>query len=141
MQEQTLFIRKKISGSKENPITYLQLAYSYRNKEGKPRQKILCTLGREDELIDRGIVASLAEKFAALSKQLIVLNKDNDSIKETYLLGPILVLEKMWKMLGLEKKLESVKSKSNLEFDFEKAVKLMIFNRLIDPKSKLGAIN
>jgi transposase len=136
-----MFIRKKVSGSKDNPITYLQLAYSYRNKEGKPRQKILCTLGKEDDMIDKGIAASLAQKFAALSKELIVLNKNNDSITDTTILGPILVLEKMWKIMGLQNKLEQVKSENNIEFDFEKAVKLMIFNRLIDPKSKLGVID
>ena len=137
-QEKTMFIRRKISGSKNNPIVYLQLAVSKRNEEGKPRQKILCTLGKEDELIDSGVAASMAKKFADLSKELIVLNKKSDSIEDTYLLGPVLVLEKMWKLLGLQKKLEKVKSENNLEFDLARTVKLMIFNRLIDPKSKLG---
>ena len=133
-----MFIRRKISGSKNNPIVYLQLAVSKRNEEGKPRQKILCTLGKEDELIDSGVAASMAKKFTDLSKELIVLNKKSDSIEDTYLLGPVLVLEKMWKLLGLQKKLEKVKSENNLEFDLARTVKLMIFNRLIDPKSKLG---
>lgn len=133
-----MFIKKTRGGSKDKPIYYLQLAQSYRDKDGKPKHRVLCTLGREEDIINGGLADSLAEKFASLSDKCILLNKEKQCLGSSYLLGPILALEAIWKKLNLQGLFETLRSQSNLNMDLEKAVKLMVLNRLVDPKSKLA---
>ena len=44
-----MFVKRNRGGSKHKPIYYLLIAESYRDK-GKARYRILCTLGRKEEL-------------------------------------------------------------------------------------------
>ena len=133
-----MFIRRTRGGSKQNPIYYLQLVQSYRDEQGRPRQKVLCTLGREDEIINSDLPEKLAKKFAALKDTLIILDKNEEALGDTKLLGPILALEAVWKKLGLNKLLAKVQKEYEIRFDLNRAVKLMVLNRLVAPKSKLG---
>jgi transposase len=133
-----LFIRRTIGGSKKNPIPYLQLVRSYRDSSGTPKHQVLCTLGREEDILNSGIAESLAKKFASLSDKLIVIEKAKESFLDTYLLGQILAVESIWKKLNLDETLNRVQSEYEIEFSLSKAVKLMVLNRLIDPKSKLS---
>ena len=50
------------------------------------------------------------------------------------------VIEKLWKELGVDEKLNNVREKYKIKYDFNKAVKLMVLNRLINPKSKLSIL-
>jgi hypothetical protein len=92
-----MFIKRTKGGSKNKPIYYLQLTKGYRDKDGKPRHKVLCTLGREDEIFNNGLMEDLTKKFAQLSDKLIVIEKDKQVLGHSYLLGPVLVLETIWK--------------------------------------------
>ncbi len=65
-----MYIRRTKGGSKKKPIYYLQLVYSYRDKNGKPRQKVLCTLGREDEFINSDMPEKNSLKGSLHSKTL-----------------------------------------------------------------------
>jgi transposase len=133
-----MFIRRVKGGSKNNPIYYLQLVQSYRDKNGKPRHKILCTLGREQDFLNSDLPTSLAKKFAALSKKLILIDKEKDTSFNTYLLGQILALEAVWKKLKLDDLLQKVQAQYQIKFPLNKAVKLMVLNRLCAPSSKLS---
>jgi transposase len=133
-----MFIKKTRGGSKDKPISYLQLAQSYRDKDGKPKHRVLCTLGREDDIINSGLTDSLAEKFASLTDNFILINKQKQCLGSSFLLGPILALEALWKKLNFKGLFQTLGSQYNLSIDFEKAVKLMVLNRLVDPKSKLA---
>lgn len=135
-----MFLKRTTAGSKDNPITYLQLVKSYRDNKGKPRHKILVNLGREDELVNTEMVKTLAEKFASLSKDLILIDKGKEIVADTYMLGGMLALESMWKKLKIDKILAGIKSKHSVEWDFENAVKLMVLNRIFEPKSKLSTM-
>lgn len=133
-----MFIRRTKGGSKDNPIYYLQLAESFRDKNGKPKHRVLCSLGREEDVLNKGLTDDLAQKLASIKNNLILLDKTKQSIGSTFLLGPILALESMWKKLNLKGLLEGVKLQNQTNIDIEKSVKLMILNRLVDPKSKLA---
>jgi len=133
-----MFIKRTRGGSKEKPIYYLQLVQSYRDESGKPKHRVICTLGREEDLINSGTIDSLAQKFADLSDKFILLDKEKDSLGCTYLLGPLLIWDTLWKRLGIEEILNQVKKNYHIQFNFAKAVKLMVFNRLMDPQSKLS---
>ena len=65
-----MFIKRTRGGSKEKPIYYLQLVQSYRDESGKPRHRVICTLGREEDLINSGTIDSLAHKFASYNQKL-----------------------------------------------------------------------
>ena len=51
-----MFIKRTRGGSPQKPIYYLQLAKSYRDRSGKPRHKVIFTLGREEDVVDSNIV-------------------------------------------------------------------------------------
>jgi len=132
-----MFVKRTRGGSKEKPIYYLQIAESYRDK-GKSRHRILFTLGREEELLAKGSIDKLMEKFAALSKQYFLLSKSEDSIRDALIYGPMLVVNFLWRYLQMKPLLEGIQQQYKVEFSLEEAVKLMISNRLINPLSKLA---
>src|SRR4030043_643930 len=135
-----MFIKRTRGGSKNKPIYYLQIVESYREKD-KTRHRVLCTLGKEEDLLAKGIIENLIEKFAALSKQYILVSKLDESIRDTLIYGPMLVVNHLWKQLQMQPLLEGIQQQYKIEFSLEQAVKLMISNRLIDPLSKSAAFN
>src|SRR4030043_2489276 len=135
-----MFIKRTLGGSKNNPSYYLQIVESYREKE-RTRHRVLCTLGREEDLLAKGSIENLIEKFAALSKQYLLVSKSEESIKDALIYGPMLVVNHLWKQLQMQPLLEGLQQPLKIEFSLEQAVKLMISNRLIDPLSKSAAFN
>jgi len=115
--------------------SYYHLVEAYR-QDGKVRQRTLMSLGRvEDNRIE--------ELAAAISKHLETINIFNLSkeidISDTYILGPLLVLERMLETLGIKAVLQSVISQhKRLQFDFEKVVFAQLCSRFIKPVSKLA---
>jgi hypothetical protein len=67
-----MFIRRTKGGSKEKPVYYLQLVHSYRDCNGKPRHKIICNLGREEELLNKAVFDDLVKKFSQFAKKWVV---------------------------------------------------------------------
>ena len=68
--------------------------------------------------------ATLAPKMAQLK---ILCSKDY---------GVRVLLEPLWKQLGLKAMLQVFGMKANIRFDFERVVFGMVLNRLVDPRSK-----
>lgn len=128
-----MFVKYTKSGN----YTYVQLVQSYRDSRGKSRHKVIANLGRKDTLIDKGIVDKVIRSLSKLSKELVILDKAEFNA-ESKILGPILAIESAWKRLKLGSRLTEISDKYKFRFDFNKAVKLMVINRLIDPKSKLA---
>ena len=114
---------------------YYHLVEAYR-EDGKVKQRTLMSLGKvEDNRIE--------ELAAAISKHLETINIFNLSkeidIADTYILGPLLVLEKMLENLGINTALQSVLLQhKRLLFDFEKIVFTQLCSRFIKPVSKLS---
>lgn len=133
-----MFIKRTRGGSPNKPIYYLQLTQSYRDEQGITRHRVLTTLGREDELVNNGSMDALATNISRYCKDLLIINQKKDVPINTYILGPILAFEGIWKELKLEGLMEEVKSRYEIDYDLNKAVKLMVLNRLVKPKSKLG---
>ena len=114
--------------------TYYHLVESYR-LDGKVKHRTLLSLGKAGE--DR-----MDELIAALSKHkeiltILELAKCVD-IKETYILGPLLVLERLFEKSGMNHILESVTAKHpKLEFDLRGLVFTLAAARFVQPGSKL----
>lgn len=115
--------------------SYYHLVESYR-KDGKVLQRTLASLGKVEE-------GKLEELQEAISKYLdtfniITLSKHID-ISKAYILGPLLVLERMFENLGISNAIGHIQSwHEKLSFDLYKTIFSMVTSRFIQPVSKLG---
>ena len=114
--------------------TYYHLVESYR-LDGKVKHRTLLSLGKAGE--DR-----MDELIAALSKHreiltLLELAKSVD-VKDTYILGPLLVLERLFEKSGINHILKSITARHpKLEFDLRGIVFTLAAARFVRPGSKL----
>jgi transposase len=114
--------------------TYYHLVESYR-LNGKVKHRTLLSLGKAGE--DR-----MDELIAALSKHkeiftVLELAKSVE-VKDTYILGPLLVLERLFEKSGINDILETIVSKHpKLEFDLRGLVFTLAASRFVRPGSKL----
>jgi transposase len=120
----------------KNPAgqAYYHLVETYRD-EGKVRQRTLLSLGRVGE--DR-----LEELAAAISKHKDVFTvlelAKQISVDETFILGPLLVLQRMFENSGIDDVLKSLEEKHpKLGFDLRALVFTMVAARFVRPGSKL----
>lgn len=128
-----MFIKVTQSGSRR----YAQLVESFRNEEGNPRQRTVCTLGR---LEDGGEVDTL---IAALQRARGVAATpaplDGLRFTDSRNAGDVWALSELWRSLGFDG-LASAWRHSKTEVDVLGCLRLMVFNRLCDPGSKLGVL-
>lgn len=121
-------------GSKRH---YLQICESKREKD-KVRQKVLCNLGRVEELQD-GKLDGLIRSLAKFSQNVAVVNAAEDLFADwSKEFGPAMVFRKLWEKLGLQAIIESLLSDRSISFDIQEAIFCMVLNRLTEPTSKLG---
>jgi len=115
---------------------YYHLVESYWEKEkGRSRQRVLMSLGKVGE--DR-----IEEAIAALSSHRDVFTimelARSISIDDTYILGPLLVLEKIFERFGINSILdELMKGRPRLELDLKKIIFTLVAARFVKPGSKL----
>ena len=128
-----MFIKVTQTGNRR----YAQLVESFRNEEGKPRQRTLCTLGR----LEAGgevetLIASLqrAQGIAPATSAL-----DGLRFKDSRHAGDIWALSELWRSLGFDD-LALAWRRSKSEVDVLSCLRLMVMNRLCDPGSKLGVL-
>ena len=114
---------------------YYHLVESYRGKDGKARQRTLLSLGRvEDDKLEELAAAIGRHKqlftVLELAKQV--------SVSDTYILGPLLVLRRIFDNSGIDEVLRSVQEKHpRLGFDVRSLVFTMMAARFVRPGSKL----
>jgi transposase len=118
--------------------SYAQLVESYRNEEGKPRQRTVATIGRLDEV--GGAVDSLLNGLLrASARQGTAAKSPQVQFESALALGDVWVLDQLWKELGFDA-LAGVFRKARYTTAVEHALRVMVFNRLCDPESKLGVL-
>jgi transposase len=128
-----MFIKVTQSGARR----YAQLVESFRNVDGKPRQRTVCTLGRlEDGGEVDTLIASLqrARGVAPAASPL-----DGLRFTESRHAGDVWALSELWRSLGFDD-LASAWRRSKTEVDVLACLRVMVFNRLCDPGSKLGVL-
>lgn len=118
----------------KNGQAYYHLVESYR-ENGKVRQRTLLSLGRAGE--DR-----LDELIAAIGKYKDVISTLEAAksvvIDDTFILGPLLILEHMFTRFGIANLLDNIAHKHpQLEFNFPRIIFTLIACRFINPSSKL----
>jgi len=113
---------------------YYHVVESYRS-EGKVKQRVLLSLGREDEGKIQDLTAALSRHSESL--QAILQAKSLD-VKHTYIAGPLLVLERVMQDLGINEIIGKIAVKhERLGFDLLRTLFTLIASRWIKPVSKL----
>lgn len=117
---------------------YVQLAESFRNEAGQSRQRVIANLGRLDEsggqldaLLDALLRAKGRASSAADSPQIV--------FESALGLGDVWALTSLWKEVGFDA-LAGVFRQAHYTTAVEHAIRVMVFNRLCDPDSKLGVL-
>jgi hypothetical protein len=132
-----MFFRSKQSGGRP----YLQLVENER-VGGRVRQKVLASLGRVDELEASGQLARLTESLARLTQELEAVRLASDlEARSARALGGLLMVDRLWRQLGLDTLIRRVARGRQVEFDLEGAVFAMVANRVLEPRSKRGLMS
>ena len=128
-----MFIRRKRSGS----VTYLQVVENHR-EDGKVRQRVVGTLGREDELRNGGQLDGLLASGARFTENaLVLLAHEEGRLEEKtkrHIGGPK-VFGRLWEEMGCAEVIRARASGRHFGFDVERAIFTTVLHRLFDPGS------
>lgn len=118
--------------------TYAQLVESFRDDHGKPRQRTIATLGRVDE--DGGQVDALLNGLLrSKGRPVAIATAPQLRFESALALGDVWALHELWHELGFDR-LAAVFRRARFTTPVEQALRVMVFNRLCDPDSKLGVL-
>jgi transposase len=149
-----MYLRTTRRKNKDGSIVeYYQLAHNERHPDTrKPVARIIHSFGRADEL-DRDQLVRLCNSIARVcglkvidplsdaedTRQKDPLDLPNDlKLIRTVALGCVLVIEALWKRLGIGKELRDICKAKKIKVPYERALLAMVANRLCEPESKLG---
>jgi transposase len=129
-----MYVRVSKSGNR----SYLQIVEGYRDEAGRVKQKVIANLGRLDKMGEKDLSALIhGLQRAAGRPEMLPEPPKFDSSKA---FGDVWVLHQLWHELGLPDALRRALRSSRRQFDAEALVRAMVFNRLIDPTSKIGVV-
>lgn len=132
-----MFYRTKTSGSR----TYLQIVEN-RWEKGRPRQRVIATLGRLDHLQQSGQLDALLASGARFAQSVLLLSahaKGQLPTITTRRIGPALVFQRLWQETGCQSVIRCLLGDRRFEFDVERAVFLTVLHRLFEPGSDRAA--
>lgn len=117
--------------------TYAQLMESFRDASGKPRQRTITTLGRVDE--NGGQVDAVLSTLLRAKGRSADVATPQIRFESALTLGDVWALDQLWRELGFDS-LAGVFRRARYTNPIEQAIRVMVFNRLCDADSKLGAL-
>jgi hypothetical protein len=137
---------KKCVSRKTNRI-YLQISQGYRDKNGKPKAKVVKSIGYLDELQKEyddpiahftEVAKSMTE--AASREKVVTFQIASDALIEKGVsnrknYGHI-VFSKIYHELEIDRFLDNKRRHENFKFNSEAIMRLMVFGRLLYPHSK-----
>ena len=129
-----MFIKLTKSGGR----TYAQLVESFRDEQSRPRQRTLATLGRIDE-VGGQVDALLQGLLRAKGRPAALASPPQVQFESALALGDVWALHQLWHELGFDR-LHAVFRRARYTAPVEQAIRVMVFNRLCDADSKLGAL-
>ena len=131
-----------IKVTRRGPNRYVQLVEAYRDPAGKPKQRTLATLGRLDQLnTELNSVISGLQRVAGQVPNAIAApaSPPTLSFDAARDFGDVYTLTELWNTLGFDG-LRRVFRHTRHSIDVEALIRVMVFNRLCDPDSKLGVL-
>ena len=119
---------------------YVRLVESFRNENGQPRQRTVATLGRLDEQ-GGPLDALLGGLLRAKGHPVGPSQGDAPQLRfeSALALGDVWALDALWHELGFNG-LGAIFRRARFTTAVEHAIRVMVFNRLCDPDSKLGVL-
>ncbi len=134
-----MFVRVKRSVQSGTTYEYLQIVESFRER-GKPRQRVLATLGKRDVLVASGALDGLLQSIGRFSERLRVVEAVRTQgimARSSKLWGPPLVFGRLWENQRLPEILEHLARSRRFEFEPERVSFAMALQRLCCPGSDL----
>src|SRR3954469_6133030 len=132
-----MFFRTKKSGTR----SYLQVVEN-RWEDGRPKQRVIATLGRLDQLQQTGQLDALLVSGARLAQSVLLLSahaKGHLPSITTRRIGPALIFERLWQQTGCRHVIEQLLEGRRFEFDVERAISLTVLHRLFASGSDRAA--
>ena len=121
-----MFARVKKSGNNQ----YLQIVENRREK-GKVVQRVITTLGRLDQMSEKGEVEALIRSLSRFSERtLLILSEKSKVSASAKKIGPALIFERLWKELGIGSIVSSLVADRKFGFSVERALFLTVLHRL-----------
>jgi hypothetical protein len=123
-----MFFRQKKTGDR----TYFQIVEN-RWEDGRSKQRVMCTLGRLDELEASGQLDRLISSGAKFSESMMVIDahsRGDAPVIAVRRIGPGLIFECLWRETGLREVVEGLCAPHKFEFPVERAVFITVLNRL-----------
>jgi transposase len=131
--------------TKSGPRRYIQLVEAYRDEDGRARQRTVASLGRL-ESIDQHFESVVRGLERVTGRQRPAAEPADNGIADTEVvfeparhLGDVWTLTSIWNELGFDR-LTRVFRSGKRQLDVEGLLRIMVFNRLCDPESKLGIL-
>jgi len=129
--------------TRRGPNRYVQLVEAYRDAStGKPKQRTVASLGRLDQLntelhsVIAGLQRVTGQTPAASTAPLAPPSLSFDTARD---FGDVWTLTELWNTLGFDG-LRKAFRHTRHSIDVEALIRVMVFNRLCDPDSKLGVL-
>lgn len=139
-----MFLRKD---NKKNGRTYLSIIESYRDKDGKPKPRLIESLGYLDELEKKmdDPIAYYSNYAKTLGEEKKTEKVYNFTIKADERVDRngsnlkyygYLILSIIYHELEIDRFLDNIRRHKNFEFNSESIMRLLVYGRVLDPDSK-----
>jgi transposase len=130
-----MFVKITTSG----PRQYVKLVESFRDAAGVARQRVIATLGRLEAIQAGESDALVNGLLRATGRPTLEEGTGAVDFAPARSVGDTWMLTALWKELGFADAFRRI-LRSRRQFDAERLLRLMVFNRLCDPESKLGLL-
>jgi hypothetical protein len=130
-----MFVKITTSG----PRQYVKLVEAYRDSAGFARQRVIATLGRLEAVQAGESDALVNGLLRATGRPTLEDGTGELDFAPARSVGDTWLLTALWKDLGFADAFRRV-LRNKRQFDAEGLLRLMVFNRLCDPESKLGLL-
>ena len=122
-----MFARVKKSGKYQ----YLQLVEN-RKEKGKVKQRVIVTVGRMDQLQEKGRIETLIRSLSRFSENtMLILSGNSNVLADAKKIGPALIFERLWERTGIKESIKKALNGSAFKFDVERAIFLTVLHRLM----------
>lgn len=134
-----MFLRTLTNRKGVRPHTYLKLVEN-RRRDGKVVQKVLINFGNITNWPEEKVKA-LIEKLSLFFEIEKPPFFEDVEPYQSLNHGEALALDAVWRRLNLSQLIDSLLADKKVEFQVSQPVKAMVFNRLIEPRSKRGVVS
>lgn len=130
-----MFVKITTSGTRQ----YVKLVEAFRDATGVSRQRVIATLGRLESIRSGDADSLVNGLLRASGKPTLEQGTGAVDFAPARSIGDTWLLTALWKELGFHDAFRRV-LRSRRQFDSERLLRVMVFNRLCDPESKLGIL-